>query len=120
MLTVARRKGVYRALHQGLIGDLPFADATFAGAVCSGVFTTGHAPAEALADLVRVVKPRGVVVATVKGSIWDEGMSDVVDRLVDDGRAGVLEVTIRYASMPGWEAASPSLAVVLSVAAGTG
>ena len=68
MLEVAARKGVYDRLAQGdLTGRLPFEDGRFAGAVCAGVFTTGHVGAEGLDEILRVLRPGGVLVLTREG-----------------------------------------------------
>jgi predicted TPR repeat methyltransferase len=75
MLRVAERKGVYRRLHRGLLGgDMPFADHAFAAVISAGVFTTGHVGFEAFEGLLRVVRPGGVVVLTVKDRTWAEGL----------------------------------------------
>ena len=71
MLAVARAKCVYRALHLGVLGaDLPLPAEHFAGLVCAGVLTTGHVGAEALPGLLSVTRPGGVLVLTVKETLW--------------------------------------------------
>jgi predicted TPR repeat methyltransferase len=112
MLAVATRKGHYTALHKlRLGGPLPFADGHFAGVVSTGVFTTGHVGAEGLDELVRVTMPGGVLVLTVKMTVWDEGFSARVEALSD--RIGVVEQTEPYVSMPGETGTVPALALVL-------
>ena len=74
MLAVAGRKAVYARLHRAALGQpLPFADGAFAAAVSAGVFTTGHVGAEGLDELLRVVRPGGVLVLTVKDSSGRRG-----------------------------------------------
>ncbi len=112
MLAVAARKGVYRAFHRiALGGTLPFADDSFSGVVSTGVFTTGHVGAEGLDELVRVCAPGGVLVLTVKMTVWDGGFSARVDALAD--RVSVVEQTAPYVSMPGEVGTVPAIAVVL-------
>lgn len=112
MLAVAARKGVYAKLHTlALGGALPFETGTYAGVICTGVFTTGHVGADALAELVRITRPGGVIVATVKGTVWDGGFADEIARLSD--RITLAEETAPYVSMPGEAATSPSRAIVL-------
>ena len=112
MLAVADRKGVYAKLHNiALGGALPFADASYAAIICTGVFTTGHVGAEALAELARITKPGGVIVATVKNTVWDGGFAAEIARLSD--RVALIEETAPYVSMPGEAATSPSRAIVL-------
>lgn len=109
MLAVARRKGVYRALHRLALGtNLPFADASFAGIVSAGVFTTGHVGPEGLDELARICKPGGAIVLTVKLPLWEDGFAEHGAGL---GLA-LAEATLPYISMPGDPATVPSVAAV--------
>ena len=110
MLAVARRKGVYDAFHNHPLGTpLPFEDGRFAGVVCVGVLTTGHVGAEAVPELVRSTRSGGVLVMTVKETLW---LGEIADRLGDFGLE-LLEATVPYISMPGEQSATPSRAVAL-------
>ena len=73
MLAVARRKSVYRTLRPMTLGaPLAFADDAFDAVIAVGVFTTGHAPAHAFDELVRITKPQGVIVFSLRtGEIED-------------------------------------------------
>jgi predicted TPR repeat methyltransferase len=74
MLEYAREKGVYRDLRQMELGgrlDLP-SDA-FAAVVAAGVFAAGHAPPESFEDLIRVTKPGGYVIFSVRTDVYLEG-----------------------------------------------
>ena len=114
MLAVAARKGVYSKLHNiALGGPLPFETGAYAAVLCTGVFTTGHVGADALAELVRITKPGGVIVATVKDTVWHGGFAAEVERLVAAGLLALAEETSSYVSMPGEAATSPSRAIVL-------
>ncbi len=63
MLAIARTRGLYANCRVMVLGErLDFANASFAAAVASGVFTAGHAPPEAFEDLRRVVAPGGMIV----------------------------------------------------------
>ncbi|MEM6941176.1 MAG: class I SAM-dependent methyltransferase [Pseudomonadota bacterium] len=113
MLGVARQKGVYSAFHNSALGQsLPFEDARFAGIVCAGVFTTGHAGAEALPELRRCTKEGGYLILTVKETLWSEAL---FPSLASAGLA-LLETTDPYISMPREPSTSPSRAVVLKPA----
>ncbi|MFM2388495.1 MAG: hypothetical protein RLZZ437_50 [Pseudomonadota bacterium] len=115
MLAVAARKKVYRALHQlALGGPLPFADGAYAGIVSTGVFTTGHVGAEALPELLRICAPGGVIVLTVKCTVWDGGFSAAIADLLAAGRIRVHEQTVPYVSMPGDPATTPGIGLVFS------
>lgn len=112
MLAVAARKGVYSRLHRLALGQpLPFADGAFAGIVSAGVFTTGHVGPEGLDELVRICRPGGVIVLTVKTTLWSGGFAGHVAGFAP--ALTVAEQTAPYVSMPGETATIPSLAVVL-------
>lgn len=97
MLAVARRKGVYRHLYVAALGKaLPFPDATYAAVVCTGVFTTGHVGPEGIDELIRIIRPEGVVVVTAKDTVWP-GLQSRIDRL----GLRLIEQTPPYHSLPG-------------------
>lgn len=110
MLAVAAGKGAYARLSRAVLGEpLDFADGAFAGVISTGVFTTGHVGAEALPELLRITAPGGVIVLTVKGTLWDGGFAAALRALPVE----LLEVTEPYVSMPGEAATTPSVAVAL-------
>lgn len=116
MLARARAKGVYAALHQlALGGPLPFPDGHFAGVISAGVFTTGHVGAEGLDELLRICAPGGVVVLTIKTTIWDGGFAARVDELTTGGTIVIAEQTAPYVSMPGEAGTVPSIGLVLRI-----
>lgn len=112
MLQVAGRKGAYACLSRAVLGErLDFADGQFAAVISTGVFTTGHVGAEALPELVRITAKGGVIVLTVKGTLWDGGFAAAFRAQPVD----LLEVTDPYVSMPGEAATTPSRAVAVRV-----
>jgi SAM-dependent methyltransferase len=114
MLEIARQKNLYTAYHKlALGGPLPFRDGAFAGVISGGVFTSGHVGVEGLAELLRICRGGGAVVLTVKGTLWDNGFAEGVDRFVRVGLIRIAEVTEPYVSMPGEAATTPSLGVAL-------
>jgi SAM-dependent methyltransferase len=118
MLAVAKAKNVYTALHNlALGGPLPFADGHFAGVISAGVFTTGHVGTEGLGELIRVCRPGGVIVLTVKDALWTTGFAAHVAALEASGQAALAEQTGLYVSMPREAATSPSRGLVLRVPA---
>lgn len=116
MLARAGAKGVYAALHRlALGGPLPFADGAFAGIIAAGVFTSGHVGAEGLDELVRICRPGGALVLTVKDTLWHNGFADRVAALEAGGLAARAEETPPYVSMPGETGTVPSRGLVLRV-----
>lgn len=114
MLAQAARKGCYAELHRlALGGALPFADASYAGIVSAGVFTSGHVGAEGLDELIRICRPGGVIVLTVKNTLWDGGFAVRIAELEAAGIVSRLEETQPYVSMPGERGTVPSRGLVL-------
>jgi len=109
MLAVAARKGAYARLSRAVLGGpLDMADGAYAAVISTGVFTTGHVGAEALPELLRILRPGGVLVLTVKETLWQGGFETALKGLPLD----LLEITDPYVSMPGEAATTPSLALV--------
>jgi hypothetical protein len=116
MLDKAGAKGVYTALHRLAMGDvLPFADGAYAGIVSAGVFTSGHVGVEGLDELIRICRAGGVIVLTVKNTLWDAGFAERIVALEARGTISRLEETPPYASMPGEGDTVPSRCLALRV-----
>lgn len=118
MLAKAARKKVYAKLTEAALGTtLPFETGYFAATVSSGVFTTGHVGAEGIDELVRITKPQGPIVLTIKDTLWEAALKAKIESLVAAGKISIAEQTEPYISMPGEPAASPTLAIVMKVSA---
>ncbi|PBC09931.1 class I SAM-dependent methyltransferase [Mesorhizobium sp. WSM3859] len=116
MLDKAGAKGVYTALHRLAMGDtLPFADGAYAGIISAGVFTSGHVGVEGLDELIRICRPGGVIVLTVKNTLWDAGFAERIAEMEARGTITRLEETRPYASMPGEGDTVPSRCLALRV-----
>ena len=116
MLAVAALKKVYSAFHYEALGTpLSFADDHFAAIVSTGVFTSGHVGAEGLDELIRITKPGGVIVLTVKDAVWESGFSKRIDELAASGKIKLLEETEPYVSMPGETGTTPSRALAFRI-----
>ncbi|NUS19014.1 MAG: methyltransferase domain-containing protein [Mesorhizobium sp.] len=116
MLDKAGAKGVYTALHRLAMGDaLPFADGAYAGIISAGVFTSGHVGVEGLDELIRICRSGGVIVLTVKNTLWQAGFAERIAELEAEGRLTRVEETRPYASMPGETDTVPSRGLVLRV-----
>jgi len=71
MLTEARKKGVYTALHQMALGDyLSIETASYDAIIAKGVMGPGHAPAKSFYELVRITKPGGYIAFTIRTDFY--------------------------------------------------
>ena len=88
MLGLARRRNAYSALKRATLGEtLPWPDDYFTAFLSTGVFTEGHAPASSLDELVRIARPGGHAIFTVRDSVLErDGFLDVFSRLEQAGR----------------------------------
>ena len=95
MLELARKKRVYKDLRQMELGgplDLP--TDTFAAVVSAGVFAAGHAPPESFDELIRVTKPGGCMIFSVRTDVYEDGgFKGKQEALEREGRWQLLEVT---------------------------
>ncbi|EEU43528.1 uncharacterized protein NECHADRAFT_45415 [Fusarium vanettenii 77-13-4] len=92
MLQVAHRTGVYRSLNVAdLSQTLKIPNQSYDVVVCVGTLTQGHVGPGAFDEFVRVVKPGGFIVATVRESVWQKsGYKDKVKALDKGGEVKLL------------------------------
>ncbi|HZC18358.1 MAG TPA: class I SAM-dependent methyltransferase, partial [Rubrobacteraceae bacterium] len=95
MLELARKKGVYKELHQmELGGRLDFPDDAFAAVVSTGVFAAGHAPPESFEDLIRLTRAGGYLIFSVRTDVYEEGgFREKQEALEREGRWRLVEAT---------------------------
>lgn len=74
MLEEARKKNAYKEFHQMVMGEtLDFPTDSFDAVITVGVLTVGHAPVKSLDELVRVTKPGGYIIYTLRPDLHEEG-----------------------------------------------
>ncbi|MGB2813661.1 MAG: class I SAM-dependent methyltransferase [Dehalococcoidales bacterium] len=93
MLEEARKKNVYRELHQMVMGEpLDFATNSFGATICVGVLTVGHAPASSLDELVRVTRPGGYIIFTLHTDTYqNSGFKEKQTALESEGKWKLVE-----------------------------
>ena len=105
MLEIARRRGVYRDLRTGVLGaPLDYPAASYDAVLSSGVFTPGHAPPSSFDELVRIVKPAGLICFTLRHDWMPEGFEEVFQRLAGQRRWALVDKGAPFFSMPGGDA----------------
>ena len=102
MLEAARTKGVYRAFHQMVMGEpLDFATNTFDAVISVGVLTVGHAPADSFDELIRITKPGGHIVFSLRPDVYrDSGFKEKQDALESEGKWRRVEVSEEFQTLP--------------------
>ncbi|MGB3613701.1 MAG: class I SAM-dependent methyltransferase [Elainellaceae cyanobacterium] len=82
MLAEAQKKAVYAELRQMTLGGpLGFSTDAFDAVTACGVFTYGHAPSRSFDELIRVTKPGGHIVFTLRPDFYES--SDFKAKMAD-------------------------------------
>jgi ubiquinone/menaquinone biosynthesis C-methylase UbiE len=72
MLEIAHEKQIYQDLKQMALGQpLDFPGNEFDAVVSAGTFTPNHAPPESFDELIRIVKPQGFIIFTIRVDMAD-------------------------------------------------
>jgi SAM-dependent methyltransferase len=101
MLEEARQKNVYSSFHQMTLGEtLDFETGQFDAVISVGVFTLGHAPMHSFDELIRVAKPGGYIVFSLRTDMVDSGFSDYFSALETAGKWKRAQVTDPYQPLP--------------------
>ena len=103
MLQLAERTGAYRALHRMTLGEpLDFADRSFRAVASAGTFGITHAPATGFDELLRITRPGGHLVLSVRVAGMEEaGFPAALARLEAEGRWRLVETVGPFPAMPG-------------------
>ena len=84
MLNESRKKDVYQEFHQMVMGEaLDFPTGAFDAVITVGVLTVGHAPPASLDELVRITKPGGHIVFSLRPDVYlNDGFKEKQESLV--------------------------------------
>ena len=102
MLNEARKKNAYSEFHRMVMGEpLGFPTGSFDAVISVGVLTVGHAPAGSLDELVRITRPGGHVVFSLRPDVYkDSGFKDKQDELEAQGKWKLVEVSDEFQPLP--------------------
>jgi MFS family permease len=101
MLAEAARKNVYADLREGRLGnELDYETGRFDGVVSAGVLTVGHAPAECLDELVRITRPGGHVIFTLRADQVPAGYLEKIAELEGARRWELVERGEEFQALP--------------------
>ena len=95
MLEEARKKNVYREFYQMVMEEpLAFGTDSFDAVVSTGVLTVGHAPASSFDELVRITRPGGHILFTLRTDVYeDKGFKRRQTALESAGRWALTKVS---------------------------
>ena len=71
MIDIAKQRGYSKLLIGSLNDSLPCENNEYDAALCVGVFTHGHVGSDRLDELIRIVKPGGIICFTVNEGVYD-------------------------------------------------
>jgi SAM-dependent methyltransferase len=102
MLEEARKKNVYQEFHQMVMGDaLGFDSGSFDAVVSVGVLTVGHAPAGSLDELLRITRPGGYVIFSLRPDVYQSaGFKEKQGELESAGQWKLVEATEEFQPLP--------------------
>jgi SAM-dependent methyltransferase len=104
MLAVAASKHVYVELREGRLGDdLGYESGAYDAVVSAGVLTTGHAPAASLDELVRITRPGGHLIFTLRSDQMPPGFDEKFAELDRGGRWALVERGEEFQALPAGE-----------------
>jgi len=93
MIDIAKQRG-YSKLFIGSLNDsLPCENNEYDAALCVGVFTHGHVGSDRLDELIRIVKPGGIICFTVNEGVYDSyGFDSKIKNLESTNIWKILEI----------------------------
>ena len=102
MLEKAKEKNVYNGFRQmALGGHLDFPTDEFDAVISVGVFTLGHAPASSFEELVRITRPGGLIVFSLRVDLYETGgFKEFQSDLETSGMWELAEVTGKFQPLP--------------------
>ena len=102
MLEEARKKNAYQEFRQMVMGEpLDYATDSFDAVISVGVLTVGHAPASSFDELIRITRPGGYIVFSLRPDVYrDSGFKEKQDALEAEGKWKLIEVSKEFQPLP--------------------
>ena len=93
MIDIAKQRGYSKLFIGSLNASLPCENNEYDAALCVGVFTHGHVSSDRLGELVRIVKPGGIICFTVNEGVYDSyGFDSKIKNLESTNIWKILEI----------------------------
>jgi len=98
MLAKSAARGIYRRLIRAdLTQPIDLPDACYDAMVSSGTFTCGHVGPEPFGELVRLLRPGGLMALCIHQEIWrPQGFAERLGGLVDGGKLVLVEESLDH------------------------
>ena len=102
MLEEARKKNAYREFHQMVMGEkLDYETDSFDAVISVGVLTVGHAPASSFDELIRITKPGGYIIFSIRPDVYrDSGFKEKQDNLEAARKWKLVETSEEFQPLP--------------------
>ena len=102
MLREARDKNVYKELDQMVLGEpLSYATDSFDAVISVGVMTLGHAGPDSFDELLRITKPLGYIVFTIRTDVYlKNGFKEKQEAMECEKLWEVVEVSDDFRPLP--------------------
>jgi len=102
MLEIARSKQFYQNLHQlYLDSEIELPDASYDAVIAAGVLTHGHAPAQALDGIIKLVKPGGQVIFSLSEIAFNDfGFGEKISQLDENNDWQLLDRSKLFRTYP--------------------
>ena len=102
MLDEAAKKNVYKEFHRMVMGELlDLPSDSFDAVISIGVLTVGHAPAGSLDELVRITRPGGHIVFSLRPDVYEgDGFKEKQSSLEADGKWSLVEEGEKFQTLP--------------------
>ena len=98
MLDIARDLKIYKQLDRQVLGEpLKYETNQFDACVSVGTFTEGHAPASGFDEIVRIVKPGGHFIVTIRADVYEDGgYRDKYEEMAENGTMRLAEQSKKF------------------------
>ena len=102
MLKEARNKNVYKSFDQMTLGEhLDYETNSFDAVITVGVMTLGHAGPESFDELIRITKPQGYIVFTIRTDVYlENGFKEKQAEIESKGLWKVIEISDEFHPLP--------------------
>ena len=102
MLKEARNKNVYKSFDQMTLGEhLDYETNSFDAVITVGVMTLGHAGPESFDELIRITKPQGYIVFTIRTDVYlENGFKEKQAEVESDKLWKLIEISDEFHPLP--------------------